>query len=131
MIKQFLISVVLIGALVACSDDDSKLEGKWQMQQMEVNGEVMPVDTIYYNFQNKLFMFQVANGVNDVYAYGYKTLEDDKKVVLEIDPEKNDVNAFLQKSGWETNPCIFSINKLSHSKLILQHNDKIYTFRKF
>lgn len=132
MVKQFLAGIALICSIVACSDDDSRLEGKWQMKQIESDGKVMPVDTIYYNFQNNLFMYQIANGKSGNYtAYGYKTLESEDKLVLEIDEDKTNMATFRDKSGWTENPRIYGILKLSGSQLVLQYDGKTYTFKKF
>lgn len=132
MIKQLTAGLALLCSVVACSDDDHKLEGKWQMRQIEADGQVMPIDTIYYNFQNSLFMYQIANGVAGGYsAYGYKTLEGDDKLVLEIDEKVADLNTFYSKSHWTENPRIFSILKLSRNEMILQYDGMKYTFRKF
>lgn len=131
MVKQFLAIIALTGILFACSDEDSKLEGKWQMTQMEVNGSVLPIDTIYYNFQNSLFMYQIYNaGIGGYLAYGYKKVEDKDKLVLEMDSKTN-LSEFYRLSDWTTNTRIFAIEKLSGSKLILQEGGKKYIFRKF
>ncbi|WP_106828292.1 lipocalin-like domain-containing protein [Parabacteroides pacaensis] len=131
MVKQFLAIIALTSILFACSDEDSKLEGKWQMTQMEVNGSVMPIDTIYYNFQNSLFMYQIYNAVMGGYqAYGYKKVEDKDKLVLEMDSKTN-LTEFYRRSDWTSNTRIFAIEKLSGSKLILQEGGKKYIFRKF
>ena len=133
MIKQWIAGLALLCSVVACSDDDHKLEGKWQMRQIEADGQVMPIDTIYYNFQNSLFMYQIANGVGGSYtAYGYKTVESNDKLVLEIDEKKiGDINSFFSRSHWTENPRIFSILKLSSKEMILQYDGMKYTFRKF
>lgn len=132
MIKRFLAALACICFFVSCSDEDYKLEGKWQMQQVEGTGVVMPVDTVYYNFQNNLFMYQIANGeAADYVAYGYKTVEEKDQLVLEIDTQQTDMELFFSKSDWPEATRIFKIDKLTRSKLILQDNGKTYIFRKF
>lgn len=132
MKKCFWVCLALAGVLLGCSDEDHKLEGKWQMQRMEVNGEVLPVDTVYYNFQNSLFMYQIANSINsNMQAYGYKQTDDGDKLALEIDVNQIDMAYFYEKSGWTEPLRVFTIDKLSGSKLILSDNGRKYYFRKF
>ena len=53
--KYWMIAAVTI-LMAACSNDtEHKLEGKWQLQQVEANGDVIQADTVFYNFQNILF----------------------------------------------------------------------------
>ena len=140
MIKHILAGLVLICLAASCSDE-TKLEGKWQMQWMETDGVRTAVDTVYYNFQNNLFMFQyriTADQVGSV--YGYKELKnDDQTLVLEIDDREgpNTPNSaatlerFYQISGWEEATHTFTVDKLTRSKLILSDDKHSYIFRKF
>ena len=58
--KYWMIAAVTI-LMAACSNDtEHKLEGKWQLQQVEANGDVIQADTVFYNFQNILFMYQLV-----------------------------------------------------------------------
>ena len=59
MVRNILIAFCVI-LFVSCSKDtESKLFGKWQLQKVEANGDVQNVDTVYFNFEHSLFMYQV------------------------------------------------------------------------
>ena len=59
MIKNILITFCVILFASCSKDTESKLFGKWQLQKVEINGDVQNVDTIYFNFEHSLFMYQV------------------------------------------------------------------------
>jgi hypothetical protein len=116
--------------LAACSKDtDDKLEGKWQMQQIEADGHVQKTDTIYYNFQTSLFQYQIYNAQTNGYPnrYGFKTMKGDNELLLEL--EADDV--FLKLTDWTSKNRTFTIEKLTGRELILTGDGRRYTFRKF
>lgn len=57
---------LLLLTVVSCSkDEETELDGKWQLQEIEQNGEVQYTDTVFYNFQNSLFMYQTYSPSED------------------------------------------------------------------
>lgn len=127
MIKRIflLLAVILFSA---CGPElDYKLEGKWQLKQVEASGEITPVDTVYYNFQNNYFMYQIANSsyYNGI-CYGYKTIQNDDNILLEINQR-----SFLPHTDWADTARVFSVELPSHSKLLLKSEGKTYTFKRF
>lgn len=140
MIKQILAGLVFICLAAACSDE-TKLEGKWQMQWVETDGVRTPVDSIYYNFQNNLFMFQLRQHDNSVFlVYGYKELKnEDQTLVIEVDERQgehtpnsqNALKKFYEISGWTNATHTFTVDKLTRSRLILSDERASYIFRKF
>ncbi|MDR0430420.1 MAG: lipocalin-like domain-containing protein [Tannerellaceae bacterium] len=121
------ISIVLVAA---CSKDiDDKLEGRWQIQQVESNGNVQKVDTFFYNFQTSLFQYQVYLSTSDSYIgkYGFKTVKGDNDLALELETD----NTFLKYTDWNSKERTFTIEKVTGSELILNSDGKRYTFRKF
>ena len=77
MVRNILIAFCVI-LFVSCSKDtESKLFGKWQLQKVEASGNVQNVDTVYFNFEHSLFMYQVYVTEIDSFRhqYGYNTLE--------------------------------------------------------
>lgn len=116
-------------------DEDDKLEGKWQLRQVETEGQIVKVDTVFYNFQTSLFMFQIArpssNGMR--HRYGFKDLEGENTLVLELDESdpNNPLSNFLPHTDWDSAKEVFTIEKLTGSQLILNRNNKRYIFRKF
>jgi len=129
LLTMSLLSVVF----TSCSkDDNSRLEGKWQMQTVESNGVTEKVDTIYYNFQTSLFQYQIYNPNTDSmrHSYGFKVL-DNNILSLELTAYPNPTGTFLPHTDWESTKRDFYIERLTNSTLILKSEDKKYTFRKF
>jgi hypothetical protein len=123
------LSICLAG-LIACSKDiDDKLDGKWQMQQVETDGHVQQVDTIFYNFQTSLFQYQLYDSSTDTYPvrYGFKTVKGDNELLLQLETSSD----FLKQTDWASRERTFTIEKVTGKELILAGEGKRYTFRKF
>lgn len=128
MVKS-LMTILGVLLLVACSNDtDHKLNGKWQLQSVEAGGDIHPVDTVFYNFQNGLFEYQIVNrsGSPVATSFGYKTIKDDNQLLLELE-DKN----ILPKTDWTSLERTFTVEKSTVKQLILSDDGKRYTFRKF
>jgi hypothetical protein len=129
--KQLAFGILLMSLFAACSNDlERKIEGKWQLKEVIEGDKVTVVDTVYYNFQNTLFMYQIANGAPNTNAisYGYKTEQNDgEDLLLELE----DANFIKERTDWTELKTLFTVEDVSHSKLILKSNGKIYQFDKF
>ena len=129
--------VAVVGSLLlvtACSKDtQSKLYGKWQLQEVEVNGVVEKVDTVYYNFQQDLFMYQIYRPQTQSYSYryGYDIMEGEKTVHIELINDPGALSSFLPLTDWSSAKRTFTIDKVSNKQLIMNSEGKNYTFRKF
>ena len=111
---------------------EADLQGKWQMNN---------ADTVYYNFQNNLFQYQVYREKNQsLVAYGYYILHGDTAIDLQLLRMKSYLP--LDHLGWDTiyssisdgNDTIcksFRIEQLTSKKLILSSNIGDITFHKF
>jgi len=127
--------VLVTGILfMACSEETktrNNLHGKWQLQQIESNGHVEKVDTIYYNFLTSLFEYQIYIPEKDtcIICYGFNYIEDDDQLLLEL--AGTGIDAFLSSTDWPSYKRMFKIEKLSGKQLILSNDQKQYTFRKF
>lgn len=131
--KYWMIAAVTI-LMAACSNDtEHKLEGKWQLQQVEANGDVIQADTVFYNFQNILFMYQVYIPAEDKYVlqYGFNTIKDEDQLELELADDPGLAVHFLHYTDWKSATRTFSIEKMSGKQLILNSEGKRYIFRKF
>ena len=127
MVRNILIAFCVI-LFVSCSKDtESKLFGKWQLQKVEASGNVQNVDTVYFNFEHSLFMYQVYVTEIDSFRhqYGYNTLEGEKTLLLELE---NDPRPY---TDWNSSKQTYTIDKLESKQLILSREGKTYTFRKF
>lgn len=136
MNKKIFCLLSLLLMVIGCQSDDvnSKLQGKWQLKTIEQSGEIIEVDTVWYNFQSEsLFMYQVYVAQKDsvLYRYGYATYPEESVLDLELESYAGPVDAFLPYTDWAESKRTFRIDKLSGKKLVLQDEGKIYSFKKF
>lgn len=132
--KYWIIAAVAILLVASCHNDTvHKLEGKWQLQQVEANGDLIEADTVFYNFQNTLFMYQVYIPADDRYVLqqGFNTIKDEDELILEFANDPRPANEFLQYTDWTSVTRTFTIEKVSGKQLILNSEGKRYIFRKF
>ena len=107
----------------------SPLVGKWQLKTIEKNGETVPVDTVWYNFQSKsIFALQIYQPQYDSFElfYGMRT-QDDKVVSIEILNE-----TVIYFCDWNNSSRSFTIEKLNTKRLLLRSEEGyLYSFIKF
>ncbi len=133
-IRDFVIVVCSLLLITACSKDtQSKLYGKWQLQEVEINGAIEKVDTIYFNFQQDLFMYQIYRPQTQSYSYryGYDVMEGEHTVHLELVNDPGPLSSFLPLTDWSSAKRTYTIDKLSNKQLIMSSEGKTYTFRKY
>ena len=121
-------------SLIACGDSlERQLEGKWQLKTVEQNGQIETVDTVWYNFQNSLFEYQVYVPAIDSVRnmYGYKTLVGDQHLELELVSYFITIKDFLPLTDWSSPKRTFQIEESSGSRLTLSSEGKTYTFKKY
>ena len=121
-------------SLIACGDSlERQLEGKWQLKTVEQNGQIETVDTVWYNFQNSLFEYQVYVPAIDSVRnmYGYKTLVDDQHLELELVSYFITIKDFLPLTDWSSPKRTLQIEESSGSRLTLSSEGKTYTFKKY
>jgi hypothetical protein len=122
---------VVVFLLVACDNVSfSPLIGKWQLKTVEKSGEIVPVDTVWYNFQSiSIFSLQIYVPQSDVYVeyIGFRTQEDD---VVSIRLEDESVTAF--HPDWKSVNRSFTIEKVNRKSLLLRSEEGyVYSFIKF
>lgn len=121
-------------SLIACGDSlERQLEGKWQLKTVEQNGQIETVDTVWYNFQNSLFEYQVYVPAIDSVRnmYGYKTLVGDQHLELELVSYFITIKDFLPLTDWSSPKRTFQIEESTGSRLTLSGEGKTYTFKKY
>ena len=121
-------------SLIACGDSlERQLEGKWQLKTVEQNGQIETVDTVWYNFQNSLFEYQVYVPAIDSVRnmYGYKTLVDDQHLELELVSYFITIKDFLPITDWSAPKRTFQIEESTDSRLTLSSEGKTYIFKKY
>jgi hypothetical protein len=126
--------VLLLLWQAACSDGiNDKLEGKWQLQQVETGGRKEKADTLFFNFQTSLFMYQIYHPGADTFShcYGFKVMETTNQVKLELTGYSISLNKFLPQTDWTSPQRRYIIEQITDNRLVLNSEDKRYTFRKF
>ena len=121
-------------SLIACDNSlEHQLEGKWQLKSVEQNGQIEPVDTVWYNFQTSLFEYQVYVPALDSVRnmYGYKTLVNDQQLELELVSHFITIKDFLPLTDWSASKRTFQIEESTGSRLTLSSEGKTYTFKKY
>ena len=119
-------------ALSACEPSlTSHLDGKWQLAQVERDGVFATVDTVWYNFQNRLFQYQVYCPSVDTLLFlnGFASLEGDR---LSLELEATDrLSAFLPLTDWGQPWRSFVLVRHTTSSLVLKDGGITYTFRRY
>ena len=119
--RNLTVALCLAATLVACDKVEHTLDGKWQLETVEADGEIQVVDTVWYNFQTSLFQYQLYDAAHDVYRsnYGYK--------ITYGQP----VESFLPYTDWTAPKRTFTIEESSATRLVLSDDGKRYSFKKF
>lgn len=133
MMKSLIAIACLSIALLSCNKVEHNLEGKWQLKTVEAGGAVQTVDTVWYNFQTSLFEYQFYVPATGNYStnFGYKTLDGDTKLELELIIEGDPATSFLRFTDWTSPKRTFTIDKSTATRLVLSGDGKTYTFHKF
>jgi len=108
---------------------EADLQGKWQMDN---------ADTVYYNFQNNLFQYQIYLEKNKLsMVYGYYIMQGDS---IDLRLLRIYASFPMDYLGWDTIPgpygndtiCkSFKIEQLTSKRLILSSDNEDISFHKF
>lgn len=132
--KYLTTGLILLSVLfISCSDSIlSQLSGKWQMQSMTEGSVVTPNDTIFYNFENELFQYQIYSPSSGIYRNecGYNDC-DGKTIRLEFENNPVPIDSFIIYTDWTSRVRFFTVDEVSSSRLVLSSEGKTYQFRKF
>ncbi len=128
-------------ALVTClllflsceKDRKDELEGKWQLKEVvDASNITHQVDTVWYNVQNTLFMYQLYTQGEYLHQFGFKERPDNQTVIFELtDNMPGPIDGFLPFTDWSGQSRTFTIEKVTGSQLILSSEGKRYKFQKF
>lgn len=127
---------IICSAFFFCSCDkifldvegkDADLQGKWQMDN---------ADTVYYNFQNNLFMYQIYRKKDQISAaYGYYIFHGDTAIDLQLlkpfPSEYLGWDTIYASNGNDTIHKLFKIKQLTRKKMILSSDGEDNSFHKF
>lgn len=130
---RVMVLLVSLFLLASCDKPERQLEGKWLLKEVEENGVVTPVDTVWYNFQTSLFQYQIYDRAIDTYqvCYGYKVMNDEHSLDLELTFDYEGVRDFLPLTDWDSAKRHFEIESLTGKELRLSGDGKRYHFSKF
>ena len=128
--KKYSLIIIAFLLFIACDDiPNSDFIGKWQLKTIERNGQEMPVDTVWYNFQSEsVFSVQVYVPQKDAFyvLLGLRTQSDN---VISITLESE---SYLEYSDWNSTNRSFSIDKIDRKSMILRSEEGYrYSFIKF
>lgn len=131
--KQWLnvLFLPLLFVASSCKDDESKLENKWQLRQIQqVGGQVQQVDSVFYNFQKGSFsaICLLQDSSYLTFFGNYSLLDDKISIILLPDYEMEQVEEYLK---WREGEQIFRIEELSSSVLRLSNEEISLIFRKY
>ena len=107
----------------------SPLVGKWQLKSVEKNGELVTVDTVWYNFQSKsIFGLQIYFPQDDKYSL-YIGMRTQKDNVVSIDMDDETIVYYFD---WSSDKRSFTIEKSNRRRLELRSEEGyLYSFTKF
>ncbi len=110
-----------------------EFDGKWQLQSMEfADGTTSEVDTIYYNFQNYLFRYQIYLKKDEIFwVDGHAQLIGDTSIVINLDGANYSKKFFLPHIGWKDSTRTYKIETIEKNRLILNYEHVKYNFHKF
>ena len=121
----------IILLMVSCENlSNPPLCGKWQLKTVEKNGEILSVDTVWYNFQSKsLFSVQIYDIPWDTFV-GVRTQEDN---LLSIQIFNNRFNKdIVDYTDWKSPIRLFTIEKVNRQRLLLRSEEGyLYSFIRF
>lgn len=132
--KQIPILLILLFAILGSCKPDEKdeLEGKWKLKEIiDAEGNVSPVDTVWYNVMNTLFMYQLYDASQGEsgkyrYEYGYKNWVTTDSVRFRLWS-----TSILKHTDWTEPARTFRVNEVSRSTMTLSSGNKTYKFTKF
>ena len=112
---------------VACENVTfSPLVGKWQLKTVEKNGEIILVDTVWYNFQSiSIFALQIYEPQSDSYhlCEGMRT-QNDNIVSIELISDW-----IIYHTDWNSVNRSFTIEELTRKRLLLRSEEGyLYSF---
>jgi len=120
---------------VACNNVTfSPLVGKWQLKTVEKNGNLTPVDSVWYNFQSiSLFSIQIYVSQQDtiMHFFGVR-VEESKELSIRMFCNDEEFMDMISLSDWTNKNRSFSIIHLNRRRLLLQSEEGyLYSFIKF
>ncbi|MDD2797536.1 MAG: lipocalin-like domain-containing protein [Bacteroidales bacterium] len=117
----------------SCSDNyNSDLRGKWQLRSIETNGITKSVDSIFYNFDNLVFVMQnITHKTSVVSVFGTFQQDQDSLTIGFPDSKYGSRDKLWNYFQWADSIQTFKIIDLSHKRLCLKNKVSTLSFRKY
>lgn len=129
---NILFCTLLIFTTFACSNDESKLENKWQLRKYQyANGTIVSEDSVFYNFMKGSFsaICILPNGKLTSFFGNYSFNGD--KIFINLLPYPTNDSAYIRYINWPDCKSEFNVNKLSSTELQISNKEKKMLFRKY
>lgn len=126
----FFALLIILG--VACSDDESRLENKWQLRQyVHVDGTVQREDSVFYNFMDGSFsaICLLPDGKYRFIFGNYVFRGNELSITILPDFTSDDV--YKRYLNWEGGGRIFKVQELTPSVMQLNYKEEKSIFRKY
>jgi hypothetical protein len=121
--------------LGGCQKDLSeRLAGKWQLKKIEQDGQIVHVDTVWYNFQSEsLFLYQVYDPRAETFSrqLGYKSQPEEHTILLALFSNPRPVTDFIPLTDWQEKERRFVVLDIGGGRLVLSSDNKTYHFIRF
>lgn len=130
---SLLIFFVSLLSLYSCSDDEnSNLEGRWQMNRMVTSdGKTREVDTIFYAFDKNVFQYlKLTSDTETFMGFGNYTVSNGE---IKVDLIWETFRPYECDTclGWNSLSRVFLVKKNSSSALELESDGEILYFKKY
>ncbi|WP_321424044.1 lipocalin-like domain-containing protein [uncultured Bacteroides sp.] len=123
---------LLINLVTSCSNEESRLENKWQLRRYEhANGAVQREDSVFYNFMSESFsaICLLSDGSYTT-IFGNYTFNG-SELMITVLPESASGPIYERYLNWKDGSRIFHVDELSSSTLQLNYNGDKSIFRKY
>jgi hypothetical protein len=111
-----------------------RLAGKWQLKKIEQDGQIVHVDTVWYNFQSEsLFLYQVYDPQGETFSrqLGYKSQPEENTILLALFSNPRPVADFIPLTDWREKERQFVVLDIGGGRLVLSSDNKTYHFIRF
>lgn len=130
---SLLILIFSLLGFYSCSDDEnSNLEGRWQLNQIETSdGKKQDVDTIFYSFDRKVFQYlKLTSDTETFMGFGNYTVSNGE---IKVDLILESFRPYECDSclGWNSLSRNFIIKRNTSSSLQLESDGEILYFKKY
>ena len=131
-IQRAICMMMIMLGVSACSDDESLLENKWQLRQIQHDEETSGLaDHVFYNFQKGSFSAICLHEDGEYYTFFGNYSLNRNEISIVLLPESNYGEVYERYINWENGNRTFTVDKLTGSTLCLEYGGTLFAFRKY